>query len=221
MKNDYVVYLHERKDKPGYIFYCGSGKPRRPYHGKSKRNNYWNKIVNKHGYNIYIIATGLTKEESLCSEGFIGREYQNIGMCEACFDLPIDGTHFEHNEEIKTKISKILKEQYKNGRIPPFKDKKHSEESIEKQSKVKLGNTNALGCVRSEECKIKLSKHFKGKPNFKNKGKNSSVAKKVTNGEVCFYSASEASKFYGLYTTAISGAIRYGSKINGYYWEYI
>lgn len=30
IENNCVVYLHERKDKPGHIFYCGSGKPRRP-----------------------------------------------------------------------------------------------------------------------------------------------------------------------------------------------
>ncbi len=108
-ENKCVVYLHERKDKPGHIFYCGSGRLDRP-NETSSRNNYWWNIVNKHGYNVYIIAEGLTKEESLCLEGFIGREYQEVGMCEACFQLPTDGVHTEMSQEIKDKISKIARD---------------------------------------------------------------------------------------------------------------
>lgn len=89
IENNCVVYLHERKDKPGHIFYCGSGKPRRPY--SRQRNPYWKNIVSKNDYNIHIVAKDLTEEEARCLEGFIGHEFWSIGMCEAVFILPIDG----------------------------------------------------------------------------------------------------------------------------------
>lgn len=173
MNNNYVVYLHERLDRLGHIFYCGSGLSIRPY-SKSGRNKYWKSIVDKYGYRIHIIAFNLTKEESLCTEGFITREHQDIGMCEACLDIPIDSTYFErteetknkirealigkkHTEETKNKISKNMVEsgvskgennpmfgRNRSGEAGPMYGKTHSEETKKKQSEIKIGRNNPM-----------------------------------------------------------------------------
>ena len=42
----YYIYFHYRKDKPGHVFYIGSGSGQRAYDKYSKsRNNLWHKIV--------------------------------------------------------------------------------------------------------------------------------------------------------------------------------
>lgn len=52
----YYVYLHKKPN--GEVFYVGKGKGSRAYspHG---RNPYWKAVVNKHGYFVEIVQSGL------------------------------------------------------------------------------------------------------------------------------------------------------------------
>jgi hypothetical protein len=50
---------------------------------------------------------------------------------------------------------------------------------------------------------------------------NKSKSRKVTNGEVCFYSARKASEFYNLSIDRVAGLICINGKAAGFNWEYI
>ena len=64
MENNKVVYIH-RKASNREVFYVGMGNPDRPYHKSiSERSKFWHRIVDKHGYSIEVIRTGLTKREA-------------------------------------------------------------------------------------------------------------------------------------------------------------
>ena len=65
MKKDTLVYQHRRNDT-GEIFYIGIGNEDRSY-SKHQRSNWWNRVVNKHGYSVEILQTNLTWEEA-CKE---------------------------------------------------------------------------------------------------------------------------------------------------------
>lgn len=118
-------------------------------------------------------------------------------------------------------------ESYKN--CTGFAGKHHTEEAKKKQSKnnarANLGKNfteehkNKLRKPKSEEARLNMS--IAQKSSKANKGKNNTKSKKVTNGEVCFYSASEASLFYNRCKTAVSYAIYYNHKCAGYKWFYI
>lgn len=56
MRN-YYVYVHRKADT-GEVFYVGKGFGRRAFR-KSSRSVFWNKIVEKHGYTIEFIQTGI------------------------------------------------------------------------------------------------------------------------------------------------------------------
>lgn len=57
--NNYYVYAHYTLDT-NKLFYIGKGKKDRAS-SKNKRNQYWFKIVNKHGYRIEFLNRNLTE----------------------------------------------------------------------------------------------------------------------------------------------------------------
>lgn len=65
MINKFCVYAHTKPD--GTIFYIGKGLKRRSKETRL-RNKYWQNVVNKHGYNIVILADNLTNEKALAEE---------------------------------------------------------------------------------------------------------------------------------------------------------
>ena len=77
------------------------------------------------------------------------------------------GANGKHSDETKLKMSENLKQQYKNGRIPPLTGKHHSNETRSKMSKIgkqrfKEGWVHPLkGKHLSNETKAKLSKSIK------------------------------------------------------------
>jgi len=63
MKNK-VVYIH-RKKTDREVFYVGMGNPDRPYHkSNSERSKFWHRVVDKYGYDVEILHTGLTKRQA-------------------------------------------------------------------------------------------------------------------------------------------------------------
>lgn len=64
MKSNKVVYLH-RKATTGEVFYVGMGNSGRPYQkSKSERSKFWHRVVDKYGYNVEVIRTGLTRRQA-------------------------------------------------------------------------------------------------------------------------------------------------------------
>ncbi len=57
-----VGYYHKRLDT-GEIFYVGIGTPLRPYEDKN-RNNHWNHIVEKFGYEVILVKENLSWEDA-------------------------------------------------------------------------------------------------------------------------------------------------------------
>ena len=76
---DFYVYRHVRLDTLT-PFYIGEGRvsARRAY-DKRNRNVHWNNIVNKAGYRVDILMSGLTKDESLDTELWFKEFYQRLG----------------------------------------------------------------------------------------------------------------------------------------------
>lgn len=58
----YYVYLHI-KSTTGEPFYVGKGKDKRAF-SDYKRNQYWKRIVNKHGYDVIMLEEDLSEEKA-------------------------------------------------------------------------------------------------------------------------------------------------------------
>ena len=85
-------------------------------------------------------------------------------------------THSEETKKLLSNIQSNRSEEWRNkislankGRVSTFNGRSHSEESRRKMSIARIGNTNsvgnkaALGCIRSEETRKKISEANKGK----------------------------------------------------------
>lgn len=79
--NNFYVYIHRKKSN-NEIFYVGKGKGKRAY-SIHNRNNYWNKIINKHGFIVEILKDNLTEDEAFKIEIETIEQYkkQNITLC--------------------------------------------------------------------------------------------------------------------------------------------
>ena len=70
--NDTVVYRHI---KPcGEVFYVGIGCEQRPY-SKDSRNQFWHNVVEKYGYEVEVVAEGLSWEMACELEELMILEY--------------------------------------------------------------------------------------------------------------------------------------------------
>lgn len=75
------LYVH-RKKTDNSVFYVGIGNKNRP--NCKNRNNLWQKIANKYGYKVEILAVGLTLEKAILLEkdliSYYGRKNNNTGV---------------------------------------------------------------------------------------------------------------------------------------------
>ncbi len=80
MKKKNLVYFHRRKDT-GEVFYVGIGNRKRPYKTK-RRSEFWWNIVNKVGYDIEIVHTGLTWKQACKLERHYIKEFgrRDLGL---------------------------------------------------------------------------------------------------------------------------------------------
>lgn len=147
--NNQVVYIHTRKDKPGHVFYVGEGNAKRPY--SKTRNSYWHNIVKKHGYNIHVIKTNLTVEESLALEVKLTLAYKSIGMAEASVQIGGNGNKIV-SDETRNKLSISGKNISDETRLKMSIAK----QNISDETRLKLGIINK-GRKHSDETKKKLS----------------------------------------------------------------
>lgn len=132
------------------VFYVGKGCKYR-YTTKQGRNQYWNRIVEKHGFVAEIVKSNLSFDEANAYEMQLIQELKEQGcvLCnmtsggEGCLGV-------KKTDDQKAAISA------KN------KGKKRSEET-----KLKMrGNQNAAGVIRSVETKAKMSAAKKGSNNL-------------------------------------------------------
>lgn len=150
LDKQFYVYVH-MKATDDSVFYVGKGSKYR-YTTKQGRNQYWHRIVDKHGFVAEIVKSNLSFDEANAYEIELIKQMKDQGsiLCnltdggEGCL-----GT--KKTAEQKAAISA------KN------KGKKRSAEVKAKM----LGNKNAAGAVRSIETKLKMSASKKGTNNLK------------------------------------------------------
>jgi hypothetical protein len=149
LDKQFYVYVH-MKATDDSVFYVGKGCKYR-YTTKQGRNEYWNRIVAKHGFVAEIVKDGLSFDEANACEIELIKQLRDQG-CQLC--NMTDGGEgclgVKKTPEQKASIS------LKN------KGKKRSDEAKAKM----LGNKNALGATRSEETKAKMSASKKGTNNL-------------------------------------------------------
>lgn len=139
--DNFYVYQHRKKDTKE-IFYVGKGKNFR-YLEESNRNNYWQNVVNKHGFFSEVLYDKLDEEFALLLEQELIDKYKklNIKLC----NLTNGGegvSGLKHTEEVK----KIISAQSKG--------RKHSQETKEKIGNYWKGKKRKLF---SEEHRKKIS----------------------------------------------------------------
>ena len=150
LDKQFYVYVH-MKGTDDSVFYVGKGCKYR-YTTKQGRNQYWNRIVAKHGFVAEIVKDGLSFNEANAYEIQLIKELRDQG-CVLC-NLTNGGEGslgLEKTSEQKALIS------------AKTKGKKRSSETKAKM----FGNKNALGAIRSLETKAKMSASKKGTNNLK------------------------------------------------------
>lgn len=68
LDNKFCVYAHYTSDT-NELFYIGKGTEfRAKQFGKTNRNDYWNKVANKHGVRVKILSKNLSEQEAFSYE---------------------------------------------------------------------------------------------------------------------------------------------------------
>ena len=149
LDKQFYVYVH-MKGTDDSVFYVGKGSKYR-LTSKNGRNEYWHRIVNKHGLVAEIVKDQMTFEEANAYEIYLIAKLREEG-CILCnmTDGGEGRTGYVVKENTKQAISKATK------------GKKRSEET---KAKMK-GNKNAFGAKRSAETKAKMSASKKGTNNL-------------------------------------------------------
>ena len=158
-----VVYKHTRMDN-GLPFYIGIGKTIRRVKSKKYRNNYWHKIVSKHGYNIEILHTDISWEQACELEKLYIKQYGRSDLGLGPLVNMTDGGEGISNMSIESRkkisnsrIGKKLSDETKS-KIGESSRKRHiTQETREKISKIHKNK------VVSDSSKKKMSKAKKGK----------------------------------------------------------
>tara|TARA_E500000318_G_C3515384_1_gene194094 strand:- start:233 stop:820 length:588 start_codon:yes stop_codon:yes gene_type:complete len=137
----YYVYTH-LNPKTKEVFYVGIGKDNRAYNKWAGRNKFWDNYVNKHGFEVELIAEGLTRSQAgkievkLIAE--LGRRQIDEGGTLVNRSIGGDGGNigYTHTELFKQNLSLARKGKTK---IP------HSKETKEKLSKSLTGRKVTWG----------------------------------------------------------------------------
>jgi hypothetical protein len=111
---NYYVYIH-LNPKTKEVFYVGIGKNDRAWNKTAGRNQFWNNYVNKHGFEVELIAENLTRnqagkiETKLIAE--LGRRQIDEGGVLVNRSAGGDGgpLGYTHTEEFKQKLSEDRK----------------------------------------------------------------------------------------------------------------
>ena len=157
---NFYIYQHRKADT-NEIFYVGKGKGRR-FKQIFGRNDYWHRVVNKHGFTSEIIKNDLDEELALCAEIECIDVYKRRGIkLVNATDGGEGSSGYKHTEQHKEKLKGNFFGESSWGLN--FKGKKHTKESKEKMSYARIGNKNKAGTTLSAESKEKISKAMKGK----------------------------------------------------------
>lgn len=156
----YYVYQHLKSDT-NEVFYVGKGTKNRAFKTTS-RNDFWKRIVAKHGLKVEFLAKYIEEELAFLVEAEAIDLYKKLGIrLSNMTDGGEGASGYKHTEEHKSKMvgnqfGKLVKT---NG----FKGKTHSDEQKAKWSETRKGVTSPRkGVVLSDETRSKISQSRMG-----------------------------------------------------------
>lgn len=223
MENIFYVYIH-RKATDGSVFYVGKGSGRRAF-WKNGRNKHWHAIVNKYGYEVFLIAQSLTENEAFKIERDTIAYYGRSNLCN--YTDGGDGiSGARRSDQLKELMrQKMLGRQFSaetiekmrqsaRNRGPEFQEKraqklrgrKHSEEH---RAKIAIAG---IGREASAETRAKLSAVHKGKKKNPEAVAKMALSKSKSvfcqNNQTTYLSMREAARELGLSDSKISDVCR-------------
>ena len=153
LDNNTCLYLHIKLDSKE-VFYVGIGSSKRPY-TKQKRSEFWNRVVNKYGYEVIILADNLSSKDACEKEIYLINYYGRRDLGKGTLVNMTDGGEGTKgvimSAETRAKISAAQKGN------KSCLGNKHSAETKAKMSATQKGR------VFSAETKAKMSASRKGK----------------------------------------------------------
>lgn len=113
-----VVYQHRKKGTPD-IFYIGIGNSIKRAYDTKYRNNHWTNTVGKHGFDVDVLISGISKEEAAIIEVGLIQSYGRLDLGNGILVNMTDGGEGIINairtKEWKSRISKALSGKPKSG----------------------------------------------------------------------------------------------------------
>jgi hypothetical protein len=184
-KNIFYVYKHVRKDD-GVIFYIGKGKGKRAW-GIENRNPHWQHTVEKHGYDIVMIAENIDEKQSLDLEvkliAFYGRNDKGNGTLTNMTDGGDGVSGYVYNDEQREarsiRTTGIGNHMYGKSLMDVW-SKKYGIDIANKMwedTRSKMGSIGDKNVSKRPEVRVKQSEAHKGKPKSEEHRKNLSIAK--------------------------------------------
>jgi len=222
--NKFYVYVHRRADD-NTIFYVGKGCNDRAWH-KRGRSDWWQNVVNKHGYTVEIVIDFMDEDVAFSFEEELTNYYDGHLVNLSVGGGGSTGYKFTEQERLNRSIISKSLWQTENYR-QHFVGKKHTEEHRKKNSEAMkkawpndtirdkiLSNLRTVMCAKWQDPahREKMAKVIKGKP-----------AKPVRRSDgMLFNSASAAAEHMGKRVQSISrAALGQRAKAHGYGWEYM
>jgi hypothetical protein len=157
IKNKYYVYAHLKKTN-GECFYIGKGTRDR-YKNKVGRNQHWNNINNKYGFEPIILINNISEEKAFELESIICKQIGYENLCNIRTESGWGG--YSMSTQTKQKISKST-----TGKVRT------------KQTKQKISESNT-GKVRTEQVKQKISYSLKNRSKKEKNKHYSTVSQKL------------------------------------------
>jgi hypothetical protein len=177
------VYRHIRLDN-GNPFYIGIGKSEARAYSKKGRSKFWQRIVDKCGYEVEILFDNLDYEQAKLKEQEFISIYGRANICNGLLCNLTDGGDgslgYKPTEEALSKISKTSKGRVKSAdQIEKWKSSMNFTKSHETREKIRqslLGKHHTderkenqrkaqLGKKLSNETKLKIGLASKGRKN--------------------------------------------------------
>ena len=175
------VYRHIRLDN-GNPFYIGIGKNESRAYSTKGRSKFWQRIVDKCGYEVEILFDNLDYEQAKLKEQEFISLYGRMNTCNGLLCNLTDGGDgslgYKPTEEALLKISNTSKGRVKSPeQIKKWKSKMNFTKSDKTKEKIRQSLLNKphteerktnqskahLGKKLSDAAKLKLSNYWKGK----------------------------------------------------------
>lgn len=175
------VYRHIRLDN-GNPFYIGIGKSEARAYSTKGRSKFWQRIVDKCGYEVEILFNDLDYEQAKLKEQEFILLYGRANTCNGLLCNLTDGGDgslgYKPTEEALLKISNTSKGRVKSvEQIEKWKSKMNFTKSDETKEKIRQSLLNKphteerkanqskahIGKKLSDSAKLKLSNYWKGK----------------------------------------------------------